>query len=170
MQDTHVTVCFPPAEIMEKLEQQNNSDCQTLSFKFIDICDSHQIISNISNQLEKLQIGQTLILIGYCLLTQLNVNLLYILGNSFDNIIVEIHDNESYHIKLENYRHDKKVLNYLHEILKASCNTNRDNTRIWSVIPITVLYGKICKYIKSIHLYTIYLTTYDIIFDNVISF
>ncbi|XP_029155905.1 LOW QUALITY PROTEIN: cap-specific mRNA (nucleoside-2'-O-)-methyltransferase 2 [Nylanderia fulva] len=128
---------FSSAEMIQ--EQRIDPTYEILSFQFFRDYDSHRTIAEIYDRLEQLQIGQTLVLIGYSLLTQLNVGLLYLVGDLFDNIIVEVHDNEGYRIKLEKYRRNDKILNNLLEILRAS-NNMRDQNMIWSVIPITFLY------------------------------
>ncbi|XP_025995352.1 cap-specific mRNA (nucleoside-2'-O-)-methyltransferase 2 isoform X2 [Solenopsis invicta] len=140
MQDMHSTVCFPPAEFTKELAQQIDPSHEVLSFQFVQDYDSHQTIIKIYDRLEKLQSDQTLVLVGYSLLTQLNIGLLYLLGNFFENIIVEIHDNEGYRLKLQAYRRNEKVLNYFREILTASHNACKENMAIWSIIPVTVLY------------------------------
>ncbi|XP_018361381.1 PREDICTED: cap-specific mRNA (nucleoside-2'-O-)-methyltransferase 2 [Trachymyrmex cornetzi] len=140
MQDMHTTVSFPPAEITTEFVQQIDPSYEILSFQFVQNYDSHWIITEIYDRLEKLESEKTLVLIGYSLLTQLNIGLLYLLGNSFNKIIVEIHDNEGYRLKLENYRRNEKVLEYLDEILVASHNAYKQNMAVWSIIPITVLY------------------------------
>lgn len=131
-------LCFPSAEMIE--EQRIDPTHEMLCFQFVRNYDSHQTIADIYTRLKKLQIGQTLVFIGYSLLTQLNVGLLYLLGDLFDKITVEICDNEGYRIKLEKYRHDDKILSNLHEILTASTNILQENMTIWSIIPIAFLY------------------------------
>ncbi|XP_011647004.1 cap-specific mRNA (nucleoside-2'-O-)-methyltransferase 2 isoform X1 [Pogonomyrmex barbatus] len=131
---------FPLTEITREFTQQIDPSHEILSFQFVQDYDSHQTITKIYDRLKKLQSEQTLILIGYSLLTQLNVGLLFLLGNFFNKIIVEVHDNEGYRIKLETYQRNEKLLNYLREILIASHNARNENMAIWSIIPITVLY------------------------------
>lgn len=143
LRDTRFTMlyhalCFPSAETIE--EQRIDPTHEMLCFQFVRDYDSHRTIADIYNRLEKLQIGQTLVLIGYSLLTQLNVGLLYLLGGLFDKITVEICYNEGYRIKLEKYKHDDKILSNLHEIFMASTNILQENMTIWSIIPITFLY------------------------------
>lgn len=162
MQDMRTTVCFPPAEITRELAQQIDPSHEILIFQFVQDYDSHRTIAEIYARLEKLQCGQTLIFVGYSLLTQLNISLLYLLGNFFNKIIVEIHDNEGYRFKLESYRQNEKVLNYLYEILTASCNVRQENLTIWSIIPITVLYGKIHRCVNEKILILFVLITYFI--------
>lgn len=101
------------------------------------------MIAEIYDRLEKLRIGQTLVLVGYSLLTQLNIGLLHLLSGFFDKITVDICDNEGYRIKLETYKRNDKAFNDLREIFTASQNARKDNMIIWSIIPITILYGKI---------------------------
>lgn len=143
MQDMRTTICFPPAKVTSELAQQIDPSHEILNFQFVQDYDSHRTITKIYDRLEKLQSEQTLIFVGYSLLTQLNIGLLYLLGNLFSKIIVEIHDNEGYRLKLETYRRNEKVLNCLREILTASYNARQENMAIWSIIPMAVLYGKI---------------------------
>lgn len=138
------TIHFPSAEVTRELAQQIDSNHEILSFQFVHY-DSHQTIAKIYNRLKNLQPKQTLIFVGYSLLTQLNVGLLFLLGNFFDKIIVEVHHNEDYLLKLETYRCNEKVLNYLHKILTVSYNAHQENMAIWSIIPISILYGKILQ-------------------------
>lgn len=149
MRDMCTTVCFPPAEITGELAQQIDPNYEILNFQFVQDYDGHRTIAEIYNRLKKLQSEQTLIFVGYSLLTQLNIGLLYLLGNFFDKIIVEVHDIEGYRLRLETYRHNEKVLNYLHKILTESNNARQENMAIWSIIPIRVLYGKIHVYINE---------------------
>lgn len=144
------TVCFPPAKIMKEFVQQNDPSYEILSFQFVQDYDSHRTIAQIYDRLEKLQSERTLVLVGYSLLTQLNIGLLHLLGNFFNKIIVEVHDNEGYRLKLETYRRNEKALNYLREILTASHNARKENMSIWSIIPMTVLYGKIYGHINDV--------------------
>lgn len=162
MRDMRTTVCFPPAEITEELTDPNH---EILSFQFAQDYDGHRTIAEIYDRLKKLQSEQTLIFVGYSLLTQLNIDLLCLLGNFFNKIIVEVHDNEGYRLRLETYRRNEKVLNCLHEILTASYNARQENMTIWSIIPITVLYkihGKIHVCINEKTLILFLLITYFI--------
>ncbi|XP_070511135.1 cap-specific mRNA (nucleoside-2'-O-)-methyltransferase 2-like isoform X1 [Cardiocondyla obscurior] len=140
MQDMRTTISFPSAEITKELAQPIDLSYEILNFQFVQNYDSHQTITEIYYRLEKLQPEQTLIFIGYSLLTQLNVDLLYFLGNFFNKIIAEVHDNEGYRLKLETYRRDEKALNYLREIMNASYDAHKKNMALWSIIPITILY------------------------------
>ncbi|XP_011883276.1 PREDICTED: cap-specific mRNA (nucleoside-2'-O-)-methyltransferase 2 [Vollenhovia emeryi] len=137
MQAMHTTVCFPPAEVTS---EQIDPSHEIINFQFVQNYDSHRTIAEIYDRLEKLQSEQTLIFVGYSLLTQLNIGLLYLLGNFFKKIIVEVHDKEGYRLKLESYRRNEKVLNHFREILTASCNARQKNMAVWSIIPVTVLY------------------------------
>lgn len=140
MRDMSATVCFPPAEITRDLAQQIDPSHEILSFQFVQDHDGHRTIAEIYERLEKLESGRTLVFIGYSLLTQLNIGLLYLLGKSFNKITVEVNDEEGYRLKLETYRRNERVLNYLHEILVVSHNAREDNMAVWSIIPMTVLY------------------------------
>lgn len=143
------TVYFPSAEVAKELAQQIDSNHEILSFQFAQDDNSHQTIFKIYDQLKKLQSKQTLIFIGYSLLTQLNVGLLFLLGNFFDKIIVKVNHNEGYCIILETYRCNEEILNYLHTILIASQNALQKNMTVWSIVPIKILYGKIHKRMKK---------------------
>lgn len=149
IKDMHFAACFPSTKITETRIQLLNQHYDSLSFQLIHIYDSQQIIVKICDQLERLSIGQTLVLTDYPMLTQFSVGLLYILGNSFEEMMMEIHD-KGYHIILKTYR-SNKVLNYLHMIRDALYNALDENMSIWSIVPITILYGKVHRYISFIY-------------------
>lgn len=148
----HSVACFSSAEITETCIHLINQDHDTLNFQFIHVYNNHQIIVQICNQLEKLQIEHKLVLVNYPLLTQLSVGLLYILEHSFEKITIEICANKGYRIILETYRPDERVLNHLRTIFDASYDALNENMVIWSIIPMTILYGKIYTYIYIIEI------------------
>jgi len=141
---THLAACFSPAEITTEVARQMSARHEILNLEFN--CNSHRMIIEITNRLENLKIGQTLILIGYSLLTQFNVALLCLLENTFDTITIEIQNFRGYYIELKAYQHNEKVLNHLHEVLVASHQAHEKNMAIWSIMPITNLYGKISRH------------------------
>ncbi|XP_011688619.1 PREDICTED: cap-specific mRNA (nucleoside-2'-O-)-methyltransferase 2 isoform X2 [Wasmannia auropunctata] len=136
----HIDSYNERSEITRDLAQQIDPSHEILSFQFVQDHDGHRTIAEIYERLEKLESGRTLVFIGYSLLTQLNIGLLYLLGKSFNKITVEVNDEEGYRLKLETYRRNERVLNYLHEILVVSHNAREDNMAVWSIIPMTVLY------------------------------
>lgn len=146
MQNMELIDRFPCTKITEKHVQLINPNCEILSFQFARTYNSHRTIVEICNQLKKLRTEQTLILIDYPLLTHLTIGLLYILGNAFNKTTVNVHDNGGYHVKLETYRHNEKVLNQFNEISAASYNARKKNMAVWSVIPLALLCGKIYNY------------------------
>jgi len=151
MQDMHSSICFPSAEVIRQFtKQQTDLNHEILYFQFVYNYDSHRTIAEICDRLGKLQTGQTLILFGYSLLTQLNIGLLYLLSSFFEKVIIETYDNIGYCIKLKIYRHNENIMNKLHEILTISYNARKKNMAVWSILPITILYGKICMNI-TIH-------------------
>ncbi|XP_072747388.1 cap-specific mRNA (nucleoside-2'-O-)-methyltransferase 2 isoform X1 [Anoplolepis gracilipes] len=140
VRDTRSTIRFPSAELTREQTQRIDPALETLSFQFVHDYDSHRTIAEIYDRLKKFQTGQTLVLVGYSLLTQLNIGLLHLLSGFFEKITIEINDNEGYRIKLETYKHNDKVLNNLREILTTSHNARKDNMTIWSIIPTMILY------------------------------
>jgi len=154
MQDMHSNICFPSAEVIRQFtKQQTDLNHEILCFQFVYNYDSHRTISEVCDRLGKLQIGQTLILFGYSLLTQLNIGLLHLLSSFFEKVIIETCDNMGYCIKLEAYQHNENIMNKLHEILATSYNARKKNMAIWSILPITILYGKIHMNIKIYQFY-----------------
>nr|XP_012224181.1 PREDICTED: cap-specific mRNA (nucleoside-2'-O-)-methyltransferase 2 isoform X1 [Linepithema humile] len=138
MQHMHLAACFSPAEITTEVARQMSVRHEILNLEFN--CDSHRMIVEICDRLEKLEIGQTLILIGYSLLTQFNIALLCLLENTFNVTTIEIQHYRGYYIELKAYQHNEKVLNHLYEILTASHQAREKNMAIWSIMPITNLY------------------------------
>ncbi|XP_020279449.1 cap-specific mRNA (nucleoside-2'-O-)-methyltransferase 2 isoform X3 [Pseudomyrmex gracilis] len=133
VRETGTTICFPSANLTR--EQQEDPNQEILNFQFVPVFDNHKTIIEICDRFKKLRTGQALTLVGYSLLTQLNVGLLYLLGNCFDKVVVTICDNEGYHIRLETYQPNEKVSNILHEILAISNSEQNKHKAVWSIIP-----------------------------------
>lgn len=148
IQQVHLADCFSPAEITTEVARQMSARHEILNLKFS--CDSHQMIIEICSRLEKMKIGQTLVLIGYSLLTQFNVALLCLLENTFAKTTIEIQDYRGYYIELKTFQHNEKVLHYLSEIILTSLQAFEKNMAIWSIMPVTNLYGKIPRSLNKI--------------------
>ncbi|CAG5096694.1 Protein of unknown function, partial [Cotesia congregata] len=87
----------------------------------------------------RLEDQQTLVLIGYSLLTQFNVGILYFLSHTFKNVTMHVLDNLGCIITLENYCTQNSIIKNLEDILEVLNIAKNNDQDIISVIPITTL-------------------------------
>nr|XP_012146553.1 PREDICTED: cap-specific mRNA (nucleoside-2'-O-)-methyltransferase 2 isoform X1 [Megachile rotundata]XP_012146555.1 PREDICTED: cap-specific mRNA (nucleoside-2'-O-)-methyltransferase 2 isoform X1 [Megachile rotundata] len=133
---------FPSTESIKKLEDEvfNKFQHKVLVFPSTNEYDSHKIITKICDTIQCLNSGETLILIGYPLLTYLSVGLLYILSCTFSVLKVTASNDLGLKITLENYNSNLKALEFLHEIKAASVNIEKQGKAVLEIIPVSVLY------------------------------
>ena len=154
----HFGACFSPADITSEVARQMSARHNILNLEFN--CDGHRIIIEISDRLKRLEIGQTLVLIGYSFLTQFNIVLLCLLANFFDVTSIKSQDYIGYYIELKTYLPNEKVLIGLREILARSHRAHEQNMAILSIMSIVDLYGKISRYINKILMHLLFIALY----------
>ncbi|XP_033323110.2 cap methyltransferase 2 [Megalopta genalis] len=111
-----------------------------ITFQYTDIYDSHRIIVNICETVHSLDTGDILVLVGYSLLTCLNVGLLYLLSCTFDSLIIQHSTDIGSMIILKNYRCDKEILKNFTDIKDISSNIQQTERAVLQIIPATILY------------------------------
>lgn len=133
---------FPSTESITKLENEvpNKSQHKILVFSSTNKYDSHEIITKIYDAVQCLNSGETLTLIGYSLLTYLNVGLLYILNCTFNLLKVIASNDVGLVITLENYNSNFMALEFLQEIKTASFNIQKQGRAVLEIIPVSILY------------------------------
>ncbi|XP_029040584.1 cap-specific mRNA (nucleoside-2'-O-)-methyltransferase 2 [Osmia bicornis bicornis] len=133
---------FPSTENIRKLENKifTKPQHKILIFFYTDEYDSHEIISKIYDTMQHLNSGENLVLIGYSLLTYLNVGLLCLLSSAFSLLKIKACDDVGLKITLKNYNSNLKTLEFLHEIKTASLNIQKQGRAILEIIPVSVLY------------------------------
>ncbi|XP_076484057.1 cap-specific mRNA (nucleoside-2'-O-)-methyltransferase 2 isoform X1 [Bombus vancouverensis nearcticus] len=133
---------FPSLESIEKVK--NEMLCEprheVLIFQYTDIYDSHKIITEIYNTLQKLDIGATLVLFGYSLLTHLSIELLYLISYAFKSLKVTVCDDIGLKITLYHYNYNLKVLQFLSEINAASLEAQKQEKAILEIISSSAFY------------------------------
>ncbi|XP_017764342.1 PREDICTED: cap-specific mRNA (nucleoside-2'-O-)-methyltransferase 2 [Eufriesea mexicana] len=133
---------FPSIESIEnlKIKLLCKPKHEILIFRYTDIYDSHKIITEIYNILQHLDIGTTLVLIGYPLLTHLSIELLYLISCAFNSLEVEVCNYVGLKIKLYHYNYNHKVLYFLNEIKAASSEAYKQEKAILEIISPSILY------------------------------
>lgn len=135
---------FPSAESINELKEKIlvTPNRQILIFQYTDIYDSHEIIIKIYDALQELTNGNTLVLIGYSLLTHLSVGLLYLISSAFNSVKLQPCNNMGIKITLKHYNKNLKVLEYLIYIKTMSCNAQEKGNAIFEIINASSLYDK----------------------------
>lgn len=133
---------FPSTESIKKLENKifTKPQHKILIFSYTDEYDSHEIISKIYDTMQQLNSGENLVLIGYSLLTYLNVGFLCLLSSAFSLLKIKACDDVGLKITLKDYNSNLKTLEFLHEIKTASLNIQKQGRAVLEIIPISVLY------------------------------
>lgn len=133
---------FPSAMNINKLTEKllTKTGHKILVFRYTDVYDSHEIISKIHDALQDLNSGETLILVGYSLLTHLSVGLLYIISCAFNSLKLEICSDLGSKITLQKYSYSLKILKWFLDIKAASSDAQMKGKSIVKVIPASFLY------------------------------
>ncbi|XP_078045850.1 cap methyltransferase 2 [Augochlora pura] len=133
---------YPNIEKVNRLKERilNKRGHKILTFKYTDIYDSNKIIIDICEVLQSLDTEDTLVLVGYSLLTCLNVGLLHLLSCSFDSLTIQHSIDTGSVITLEYYRCNKEILKYFIDIKATSSNIKQAEIAVLQIIPPTTLY------------------------------
>lgn len=143
-------------DILEKLGHKIQFPCleeptelppkySMLHFDPLQHYDPCIIIDKFLKELKTFKDGETLILLNYPLLTHFNVELLYLLGSTFNSLKIELCDNLGSKIILEHYNHQDKLIKDLVDIELIS-NDAKENEKI-----VLRLFPK--PYVHDSHLY-----------------
>ena len=133
---------FPSAINVNKLTEKIllRPGHKVLTFQYTDAYDSHEIIAKIHDALQELNSGETLILVGYSLLTHLSVGLLYVMSCAFNSLRLEICSDVGSKVTLQKYSYSMKILKWFLDIKAASCDARTRGKSIVKVIPASFLY------------------------------
>ena len=162
----NLKIQFPSIENVEKLRAEIlcKPRHEILIFNYTDIYDSHGIIIEIYDTLQKLDIGTTLVLIGYSLLTHLSIELLYLISCAFNSLAITICNDVGLKIILYHYNYNPKVLKFFNEINAASSEAQKQERAILEIISPSVFYEGKKNYINSFQLQFYNITSHIIFF------
>ncbi|KAF7997281.1 hypothetical protein HCN44_005558 [Aphidius gifuensis] len=144
-----IVIDYPFIEQTNKyIEENKNDDTKFLLFQYTTMANNNLIIKNLYDTLKTLKKNNELILIGYSLLSQFNVGLLYLLAHTFDNIIMKTNDYLGCIIKLSNFNNNEYIIDYFKIIFDTSNSIEQNKQTILSVVPIKELCD--CKMYHSL--------------------
>ncbi|XP_011299350.1 cap-specific mRNA (nucleoside-2'-O-)-methyltransferase 2 [Fopius arisanus] len=130
---------FPEAAAKtEFIEKMRREDKKVFSFSLTDKVDTN-LIEKIYEILESIEENDSIVLLGYCLLSQLNVGILYLLGHAFKTLEIEAENDLGVVVTLENFRNRKKMIDNFREIIEAANNARESNKIVISIFPISQL-------------------------------
>ncbi|KAG7196687.1 hypothetical protein KM043_016019 [Ampulex compressa] len=139
-QEMQKQMSFPSNKHIETMEKSITANQMVLLFKYEEFSASDTVILKFFVIMQNLKVGQDLVLIGYCLLTCVNVGLLHLIGHTFNDLEIKARDDVGCQIILHHYNYNVKVLHLLHEIKIASDTAARQEASVLSIYPITFLY------------------------------
>ncbi|XP_076654146.1 cap methyltransferase 2 isoform X2 [Halictus rubicundus] len=133
---------YPPIKTVNKLKKKIlcRSGHKILAFQFTDVYDTHKTINTIYDTIQSLDIGDTLVLVGYPLLTCFNVGLLYLISCTFDSITFQICTNIGSEITLEHYNDTKEILKHLSDVKAISSGVQGTGIAILQIFSAMFLY------------------------------
>ncbi|KZC07331.1 FtsJ methyltransferase domain-containing protein 1 [Dufourea novaeangliae] len=140
--DMGLNVQFPSIETINELRNDvlSQSGHQILIFQYTDVHDSHNIINKTYDAVQNLDLGDTLVLTGYSLLTYLNVGLLYLVSCAFETLKITLCGKTGAKITFEYYNNNMQVLKYLADIKAVSLSVQETGNSVLHVIPPLFLY------------------------------
>lgn len=138
----NLKIQFPSIESIENLKAKIlcKPKHEILIFRYTDIYDGHEIITEIYDTLQKLEIGATLVLIGYSLFTHLSIELLYLISCAFNLLKITICNHVGLKITLHHYNYNPKILRFLNEIKAASFEAQKQEKAILEIISPSLFY------------------------------
>ncbi|XP_014616510.1 PREDICTED: cap-specific mRNA (nucleoside-2'-O-)-methyltransferase 2 [Polistes canadensis] len=133
--------CFPSDEDTVNLLQELNITPSyiTLCFQYTDLHYNSTLISKIYELLCTFVIDDNLVLIGYSLLTRLNISLLYLLNYTFESMELIPHKKVGCLIILKNYKNNANIFKMWEKIVKTDKKLRTEGKTILSLIPISHL-------------------------------
>lgn len=132
---------FPSIMSIQKLRTEIDANHKLLVFLFTNVHDSHRLITRIYNALMDLDNGKTLILIGYSLLTHLNIELLYLIGCAFESVQIMVHFDVGLIITLDHYNNsNSKIREHLEKLNVASQEAYQQGIAILEIFHPLILY------------------------------
>lgn len=133
---------IPSLENVKVFVHEKGDADKVLNFEYTSLSDSHKLITEVYDALAGLEKNSNIIFVGYSLLSQLSIGLLYILAHTFDSLELRASDTMGCVITLKGNTADEKVSKYMREITNASSEAKRKGEAVLSVVPISTLCGK----------------------------
>lgn len=138
----NLKISFPSDEDTNELLKKiyETSSYKTLTFRYTDIYSSFRFISKLYEVLQTLSQGDNLVIIGYTLLTHLNISLLYLLMHIFDILKLKPHEKVGCIIILKNYKNNANIMQLWRVIYNMQSELQKEGKTILSPVPIIHLY------------------------------
>lgn len=134
-------------DFINETENDETNNYKYLSFKESFHVNNNKTLNKINKKLKSISKGDSLVLIGYSLLTQLNVGVLYLLAHTFQSLGIIMNEKFGCIIILKYNLLIHSILECFKEVHKAIIKAEAVGETVLSVLPITKLCGK--KYFLS---------------------
>ncbi|XP_015185420.1 PREDICTED: cap-specific mRNA (nucleoside-2'-O-)-methyltransferase 2 [Polistes dominula] len=132
---------FPSDEDTVNLLQELHitSNYLTLCLQYTNLNYNSTLIFQIYELLYTLVIHENLVLIGYSLLTRLNISLLYLLNYTFESMELIPHEKVGCLIILKNYKNNPNIFKMWEKIVQINKKLQTEGKTVLSLIPISHL-------------------------------
>ncbi|XP_066591337.1 cap-specific mRNA (nucleoside-2'-O-)-methyltransferase 2 isoform X1 [Prorops nasuta] len=138
MENLYLELELPSSENIEKAKMniKDMPSFKCLVFKYTAIYPTSMVIQQFYEKLKVLEEGEGLFLIGYSLLTQVNVGLLHLIANSFHSVEFQATPELGYLIILRNFKRSYKVQRLFIQLVDASDLAESEDKTILTIYPI----------------------------------
>ncbi|XP_076280088.1 cap-specific mRNA (nucleoside-2'-O-)-methyltransferase 2-like [Lasioglossum baleicum] len=136
------SIQYPPMKKVNKLKKKIlcRPMHKILTFQFTNVYDTYKMINTIYDTIQSLDMGDTLVLVGYPLLTSFNVGLLYLISCTFNSVALQLRNGIGSEITLEYYNNSEEILKHLGDVKATSSNIQGTGSAILQIFPATFLY------------------------------
>ena len=141
---------IPSRECVEEFSKNIPADRKILHFGFTKV-NSHELINMVAEAMGKLEKDQSLILLGYSLLSQLSVGVLYLLAHTFETLEILVSETLGCIVTLNNNMKVENVAESLRNIFEASTQAIGRGEAVLSIVSISTLCGKKLKDLWHAH-------------------
>lgn len=149
MRQLNLPVEFPEATVRSRfIEKMENEGKRVYCFGYTPDVENN-LITRIFEIAEKIETNGTIVLLGYCLLTQLNVGILYLLAHAFETLEMSVTKDLGLIVTLKNAKNLEtrtRIIEIFKEISTISENARNKDKLVISIFPIIKLCGKNAKF------------------------
>ena len=145
METIKLSLNFPTEEYVNQYLQEKKyagvPKTKVLHFEYTSEQNNYEVINSLHKTLKNCEQGDNILLIGYSLLSQLNVGLLNLLARFFVSLIFQSDIKVGYVIILNYYISDSEMQNY-EKILQVAETANSKDMIVLTVFSMLDLCGK----------------------------
>ncbi|XP_014233319.1 cap-specific mRNA (nucleoside-2'-O-)-methyltransferase 2 isoform X1 [Trichogramma pretiosum] len=147
-------IVLPNAKSLSRFvnEMQLDKQYKLVYFEFTKMYANNDVMSKLINIFCTLNVGDNLAFFGFLLLTQLNVGILFLLSDTFEDVEFGVNEQIGFYILFKNLTKNDYVLKNIQDIKEKLQVMDIKNKTVLSIVPITQIYdSEIYEYIEKIN-------------------